>query len=266
MASDDRFLPFFGRFSADIHSGLKTDTGKNARNSPPASLLLELARGADTRPVVLLPGVGGAVAPYLGLAGALRRHGTVYGIRAHGLVPPEEPDADVGTMVERCLAQLRALPGPPGLLLGWCLGGVLAWELAVRLAGVSRAPEPAVVMVDSFARRDRLSAGERHRFLGRIDRSTARLAAAERRRVRRIADAHLDAVGAHRVTSEFGGEVLLVSCPGGRQAGQPAEWARLAGRLRTRDLHCSRFDVFTGAELPRLAGHIDEFLGEISRV
>ena len=222
-----------------------------------APVLLELGRGPGPHRIVLLPPVGGGIFPYLGLSAFLERYGTVFAMRGLGLYPGEEPDVDVPTMVDR---YLNLLPGRPDLLLGWSLGGVLAWELAARLATPDTGA-PAVAMVDSFAQFPCLSAGEHDALIDQIASSgPVPLAAEEKFLLRRTAIAHVRAAAAHEVVTEFDGDVLLVSCT----ADLPAQWAPRAHRLRTRHVDCSHFDAISPPHLPVLVRHVEEFIMDLA--
>ncbi|MEU1662140.1 alpha/beta fold hydrolase [Streptomyces sparsogenes] len=226
-------------------------------------LLTSYRRGpaAQRLTTVLLHPSGGSLGQYLGLAARLARHrGAVHGVRAAGLDAGEVPDDSVEAMADRYLPLLRDLPTPPDLLIGWSLGGVLAWELACRLAGEGR--EPAVVMVDSFAEPWSACRTERDELLARILRRSPAPqedpGAGER--AARTAEAHIAASAAHHATAGYPGSTLLLACESGERPHQIACWRRRAPRLTVRDLDCGHFDVFQPAHLPRLLRHLDAFL------
>jgi thioesterase domain-containing protein len=83
--------------------------------------------------------------------------------------------------------------------------------------------------------------------------------------LRRTAIAHVRAVLDHQVTTEFDGDVLLVSCTQEATVDHAAQWAPVARRLRTRWLDCSHFEACTEPQLPALLGHINEFLDGLDR-
>ncbi|MFT7836823.1 alpha/beta fold hydrolase [Saccharothrix sp. BKS2] len=210
-------------------------------------LLVPLAAG-DGAPTLLLHPAGGGVGPYLGLAAELAARGPVHAVRAAGLLPGERPDDDLPTMVERYAALVDR---PPALLLGWSMGGVLAWELAARFA--ERGARPAVVLVDSTADPEPGDDRLREQVV-----ASAGFAPTEdaRERVAAVTDAHLGAMSRHRVRSRYDGPALLVRCPDNTDT----RWPSLARDLRTRHLACGHFEVFAPEHLATLVTHVKEFL------
>ncbi|MER6528168.1 alpha/beta hydrolase family protein [Streptomyces sp. NPDC001508] len=215
--------------------------------------------GADSFSTVLFHPSGGRLGQYLGLIGHLSRRGCVHGVRGRGLRPGESPHDDVNAMADLYAGLLSELAEPPGLLAGWSLGGLLAWEVAHRLP--SGGPRPAVVMVDSFAApwsachtaRGHL----RERILGGLPATTG---AEERARAARTADAHLTASAAHHAATGRPGPALLLACASEERATQRDDWLRRDPSLDVRDLPCSHFEVFDAARVPLLLRHIDDFL------
>ncbi|MEV6955917.1 alpha/beta fold hydrolase [Streptomyces sp. NPDC051183] len=235
-----------------------------ATTHPP--LLIPLGEGEGGDQTVLLPAAGGGISPYYQLAGELVRRGPVHAIRAAGLLPGERPDRDVPAMVERYLAELRTLPRPPRYLVGWSLGGVLAWELAARLAQEGGAPAPAVVMVDSYAELSARPGTDREAFLDRIGRSMGSRPDGEQgERLREVAAAHLEAAYAHRASDAHTGPALLVSCTADRHSDQLGQWARRAPQLRVRELECTHFEALDATRAPLLHHHIDGFLTDLAQ-
>jgi thioesterase domain-containing protein len=223
-------------------------------------LLLPLSRRPHASQAVLVHPGGGGLSPYTPLALRLARRGGVSGIRASGLFAGERPDSDVDAMARRYLPLLDTLPRRPELLVGWSMGGVLAWELGARLA--STGPAPAVVMIDSFTCRDEFpTAGHRDAVVKQIMRSVhAQVEPRDQPSAETTAHAHVTASDRHRVTSTHPGPALLMACASPHRRTQVENWARLSGRLRVRELDCGHFEVFDRKALPDVLTHLDEFL------
>ncbi|GAA1946323.1 hypothetical protein GCM10009837_85500 [Streptomyces durmitorensis] len=202
---------------------------------------------------------GGGLGQYVSLLSRLSRRGPVHGVRAMGLVPGEEPDRTVEAMAERCLGLIRELPVRPDLLVGWSLGGLLAWETGARLA--EDGPAPAVVMIDSFAEPWSAYGSSRERLLDDILRGAlVPLGPEAAEAAVRTAGAHLDACAVHHVTTRHQGPALLMPCAGPERGRQVADWRRRAPQLAVAPLDCGHFDVFGTGHTGTVLGHLDAFL------
>jgi thioesterase domain-containing protein len=222
------------------------------------SPLLEFGGTPGGPEIVLLPPGGGGVLQYAGLAGALRAHGHVTAIRARGLLAGEQPDTSVSAMIDRYLPLVTTTPW---LLLGWSLGGVLAWEIATRL------PEPPVViMVDSFPAWGESTPESRAAGARRIvDRMGGGLAGEQRDRLAHTALAHVEAASRHRVVRPYGGDVLLVACGRERPSDPVLDWGGLAERLRVAVVDCTHHEALTAPHLAQVIDHVEGFLGDLPR-
>ncbi|MEV3970179.1 alpha/beta fold hydrolase [Streptomyces sp. NPDC050698] len=222
------------------------------------------AFGRRTGPLrtLLLHPSGGGLSQYMSVISHLSRRGPVHGIRAAGLQPGETPDDSVEAMLRRYVPLVRTLPGPPDLLLGWSLGGVLAWELAVESAASGR--RPAVVMVDSFAEPWSACHTEPGELLGRILAQSSSPEPDAKDRLQRTATAHLQASAVHHASGAYDGPVLLMPCAGGEREAQVTAWAARSPRLVTRDLPCGHFDVFQPGHRRLMTHHLDAFLSQLS--
>ncbi|WP_432148829.1 alpha/beta fold hydrolase [Streptomyces sp. bgisy029] len=224
--------------------------------TPDARLLVQFATRPGPLSSLLIHPAGGGLGQYLAVAARLSRHGDVFGIRAAGLLPGEEPVADVEEMIRTYLGLIGTLRERPGLLFGWSLGGVIAWELAARMA--QDGPAPAVVMIDSFAGLPRATEEDRTDV---IERSVSHLnTGVDADRVRATARAHIRAATGHRTRSRGTGPALLVSCAGPDRQLQTAAWQELDDRLTVRELDCGHFEVFAPQHQEHLITHLDSFL------
>jgi thioesterase domain-containing protein len=93
--------------------------------------------------------ISGSAYAYRGLAGRLPAEQPVYGIEAPGFDNDRAPVASLPRLADEYTAMLRAFaPGQRYHLLGWSLGGTIAFEIAkrLRLAGEEVA---ALILVDA---------------------------------------------------------------------------------------------------------------------
>lgn len=225
--------------------------------------LVTLVRRKDRPVCVMLPGAGGGLNPYLRLASYLGHSHNVYAVRAAGLVPGDEPEDSVAAMADSAVA---ALAGHcPALVFGWSLGGIVGWEVCVRLA--ARGTHPDLVIVDSSPLPRRASEDDDERIrqlilsgLGpRPDEHTVA-------RVERAFQGQVRALAGYATEREYTGRVLLLACTdtddgiSGRAAAL-RRWRELAPNLRTATLDAGHYEVFEPAHLDRLTGEIGAFIG-----
>lgn len=98
----------------------------------PAVLLRE---GIGARPLFMVHTVEGSVAMLRPLALALETARPIYGLQARGLDPSEEPRRSVEEMAAAYIAVIRSVqPEGPYALCGYSFGGLVAFEMACRLA------------------------------------------------------------------------------------------------------------------------------------
>lgn len=113
--------------------------------------LVPIRKGGERPPIVFLPGGYGSEAelmlfvrlvPYLDPAHA------VFGFRATTLYQMDPPPRNVGEIADRYLAELeRAIPGAEPILVGNCVAGLVAFEMACRHDRPSR-----LILIESASR------------------------------------------------------------------------------------------------------------------
>ncbi|MFF5425396.1 thioesterase domain-containing protein [Streptomyces sp. NPDC012793] len=220
-------------------------------------LLLPLGKRAGDLSTVLFPPLGGGLLPYLGLVAHLSRHGPVYGIRALGLEAGEEPDTRIPDMADRYAEVVTALPTRPSLLLGWSLGGLLAFETARRLPP---GPAPDLVLVDSSPAPLR----EEPEAYAAVRRQVLREAAAHMdadalARTERTVDAQIEARTRYRAEGRHPGRTLLITCTGSDDPRQARRWSPHLADVSVRSLDTDHFGVLRAPHLRQLSSHIQRF-------
>jgi thioesterase domain-containing protein len=226
----------------------------------PGRLVTLMHRGR--RPsCVMLPGAGGGLHPYLRLAGFLGRTHNVYAVRAAGLVPGEEPEESVAAMAGSALEALDEARLQPSLVFGWSLGGVVGWELCVRLA--ARGVLPDLVLLDSSPLAVRTTAAAEARLLDRITAMLGpRAGDATVERVRRTVTAQVVALAGYRGEASYPGRVLLVRCTGPESEPETsvAAWRARAPDLSERWVDAGHYDVLDAAHHEDLTAALAPFV------
>jgi thioesterase domain-containing protein len=112
-------------------------------------LLVPLATGPAASPLYLVHPHGGGIASYVSLGRELDGRLTVHGIEAVGYNTDATPLDTVPAIADRYLAEISSVTADrPRLLAGWSFGGVVAFEMAVRLEQAGR-PVDALLLLDS---------------------------------------------------------------------------------------------------------------------
>ena len=111
---------------------------RGGRTSPAGHLVPLQTRGRAA-PLYLVHAIDGSVLAYAELARLLGPHQPVFGIQASGLDATSSPLDDVGSMAERYLGSVREQQSEgPYRLVGWSMGGMIAFEMARRLQASGR--------------------------------------------------------------------------------------------------------------------------------
>lgn len=111
--------------------------------------ILPLQPDGSMPPLFCVHAVSGSAYSYAGLARQLGRDQPVYGFEAPGFDNDRPPVRSLTELADEYTAILREFqPGGPYRLLGWSLGGLVAFEMAKRLH-VAGTPAEALIMVDA---------------------------------------------------------------------------------------------------------------------
>jgi len=228
-------------------------------NRTQARLMPLVRRGS--RPVcVMLPGAGGGLHPYLGLAGVLGRTFNVYGVRAAGLEAGEEADTTIVGMAESALALLDDAGIVPDLVFGWSLGGVVGWELTVRLAERGLRPDVVILDASSVPRStpDEVKVQVVERIVAMLGPDPTPDAVA------RVADTtvkQIDALIDYRSVTPYDGRALYIQCtsPEPLRAPSVACIQNLSSDFRTAVVDADHLGVLNPVHLPDLEAVLTEF-------
>jgi thioesterase domain-containing protein len=119
-------------------------------------------RGGDKHPLYYVHEISGSVLPFAPIARKLRDTRTVIGLQSIGTHPGHPADRTIEEMAERFLGIVRRRAGAEPLeLIGYSVGGLIAFEMAVRAAeagievrllGLIDAPAPGTPSGISAAR------------------------------------------------------------------------------------------------------------------
>jgi amino acid adenylation domain-containing protein len=117
------------------------------------SILVPLREAAGAPPLFLVHPLGGTVFCYTELADAMPPDQPLVGIQAFDLTRSGGPGpGDVAEIAERYLQAVRAVqPEGPYRLGGWCMGGLLAFEMARRLEEAGERTAMLAIIDSSFA-------------------------------------------------------------------------------------------------------------------
>jgi aspartate racemase len=123
---------------------------REAERSAPRSSVVPIQAGGPRPPLFAVPGVGGDVVPYAELARRLGPSQPFYGLQSRGLDGRETPLLAIEAIAARYVEDLRAIQAVgPYFLLGACMGGVVAFEMARQLRA-ERQDVPFLGLVDTW--------------------------------------------------------------------------------------------------------------------
>ncbi|CNG71421.1 linear gramicidin synthetase subunit D [Mycobacterium tuberculosis] len=116
-------------------------------------VLLPIRTGGSRPPVFFVHPAGGLAWPYLQFQRHLGPDQPVYGLQARAFTRSELPES-VEEMAADYLEQIRAVrPAGPYHLAGWSLGGLVAYEMAVRLQAAGESVG-LLALIDSYRGQD----------------------------------------------------------------------------------------------------------------
>ena len=105
----------------------------------PWRALVPIQPSGSHPPLFAIPGLGGIVVAFNDLARLLGPDQPFYALQPRGLDGKLPPFATVEEAAQHYLAEIRALqPQGPYFLMGVCMGGVVAYEMAQRLRGAGQ--------------------------------------------------------------------------------------------------------------------------------
>jgi thioesterase domain-containing protein len=114
------------------------------------SSLVTIQTGGTKPPLFCIHGAGGNVLLYRELARCLGPARPVFGFQSRGLDGRSRPLSSIEEMAEAYVAELKAAhPRGPYHLAGYCLGGMVAFEMARRLHAMGETPA-LVALLDTY--------------------------------------------------------------------------------------------------------------------
>jgi thioesterase domain-containing protein len=117
----------------------------------PIGTLVALRPTGELPPLCCLPAASGSAFVYDSLARLLSPQRPVYALEAPGFDDDQVPVDSLDELSTGYLAQVRTIPGHvPLLLLGWSMGGTLAFDMACRLRARGE-QVGALILVDTMA-------------------------------------------------------------------------------------------------------------------
>ncbi|MBE7122186.1 amino acid adenylation domain-containing protein [Bacillus cereus] len=114
---------------AELCSYLQGETAENE------ACLIKLQQGdSGNPPLIFIHPQGGGVLPYIHLVKGLGTQETVYGLQAVGYESDEQPLTSIEEMASLYIEEIKSvMPQGPYRLVGWSLGGTVAYEMVRQL-------------------------------------------------------------------------------------------------------------------------------------
>lgn len=126
-------LPLATLFRTPTIEGLAGVIREGVRSGTWRSLVAIQPNGSR-RPVFAVPGVGGNVLCYADLARFMAPEQPFYGLQSRGLDGTERPLTSIEDIAKTFLEEIREVQAEgPYTLIGMCMGGVVAYEMAQQL-------------------------------------------------------------------------------------------------------------------------------------
>ncbi len=239
--------PTVGGFAAALREALE----RPAPRAKPGTAIVEIKSGFSQSPLFLIPGGSGGNAEmtlYAKMVSYLRKEQSVYGVRT-------TQHSTIEARASACIAEIRRVqPRGPYALVGECLGGVVAFEMAQQLAAAGEQVTP-LVLFDAWlpTSKERVesrrlgrmgSLMESGKSVLRIGLTNVRRERESSRRLRKFVSAArnwthivrairraaslLDAV-MHYQPANYPGPVMLVVSEQHQGAGIPEQWQHIVG-------------------------------------
>ncbi|MEU1473798.1 amino acid adenylation domain-containing protein [Streptomyces sp. NPDC005760] len=143
-------LPLRAVFDTPTIAGLARRLGGGPSGAAPLDPVLPLRTRGDKEPLFCLPPASGLAWGFAGLARHLDPERPLYGLQSQGLNPGHPRSGSLRATVATHLARIREIqPEGPYHLLGYSMGGLVAYDVAVTLQ--KEGHEVAVLaMLDAF--------------------------------------------------------------------------------------------------------------------
>ena len=110
------------------------DVLRRGTSPPPGRSLVAIQPGGSRPPLFVIPGVGGTVLGYQRLARRLGPDQPFYGLQSRGVDGTGTPLTTIEAIASAYLDEIRELqPNGPYYLVGMCMGGIVAYEMAQQL-------------------------------------------------------------------------------------------------------------------------------------